>query len=169
MANVKKGSSEKSTLAHTMNYQKEVPIYKEYDELKIQIGTEERQILDDKSTEFNLKIIDFKDGERLRQVLTPDKNEIYILIISLITTVYISKFMGLDPLHPAALVFAGIIAFTSYCLRWGYAGVGHYAARLKYIEKEVARTGKPIVDFKVFGFLISFLLMITGSAIMYSQ
>ncbi|MCH8906444.1 MAG: hypothetical protein IH840_05075 [Candidatus Heimdallarchaeota archaeon] len=170
MGNKRKPKIEKSPLAYSMDRANEPHKVVRYDELTLVShgsvhNTKPQVHVQDK--DFAPKFYDFEKGEKFRQLITPDKTELYLILGAVIATYFLARWMRLDFVHPATIIFVGIISFTFFCTRWGYMGVGHFNARVRQLREEVVKSGRPKIDFKIFGFVASFLFIIGGTVLLY--
>lgn len=116
-----------------------------------------------RSQDFSIKVSDVTSFDVLKQSLTPDLDEVLLLGLALLLNwLIITPLTNLTLFNPFMLIYWGGLAFFLYTIRYSYTGPWHFAARMRKIEKELMK-GYAVVDFKLIGFVWSFLLIIVGS------
>ncbi|MCE7734592.1 MAG: hypothetical protein GPJ54_06935 [Candidatus Heimdallarchaeota archaeon] len=114
------------------------------------------------SSNFELPIPTITKMELMKELLYPDKFELFLLFISFVLNViFTGTLTGVSPLNPNMIVFWGIINFILTTTRWAYWGPIHFQAKMKLLDQELMK-GNIVVDFKLFGILASLLLIIIG-------
>ena len=113
--------------------------------------------------------------ELIIKLLTPDKLDGLIIFLSLISAFYLDKPENLQACFSGEFIFAfGISMITFNFFRWGYYGIYHYlSVQKKIMEKlEFPNNGDTplyVIDFALFGLLLSILVTIIGASLMGSS
>jgi len=115
------------------------------------------------SQEYIPKLPDLTHKQILKEMLTPDKTELSMIIYASVLLYYIRNLLEIKLINPNILTILGVLLLMFYTGRWGYPGISHFIARQKLISERI-RKGEPyIIDFKIFGFIFSILLIIIGT------
>ncbi|MHA2101038.1 MAG: hypothetical protein ACW99A_20375 [Candidatus Kariarchaeaceae archaeon] len=100
--------------------------------------------------------------DNLYMVLIPNIGEIIRLFVSLGITYILSLILQFPFLSITMIKFFGMTALSVYAYTWGYAGPFHYRTRIDRIREELYAGKKVFIDFKIFGFIISIIILIIG-------
>lgn len=100
----------------------------------------------------------------LYDLFVPDLTEMILFVLSVILAYAIFvPLVGIPPENPLMLNYVGIVGLMLYLSRWGYTSWFHMLARQQVLRDKAIKEGRTILDFKIFGIGLSFLLMLIGS------
>ncbi|MHA2100692.1 MAG: hypothetical protein ACW99A_18640 [Candidatus Kariarchaeaceae archaeon] len=150
-------------------FDKEIKPQKPKDERKIVRFLEDNSIkvIDPLKQDFsqNERIVTIKEitnWDKLIMLLAPNSGEIARLFVSLGITYVVSLLLQFPFLSFTMIKFYGMAALSVYGYTWAFAGPSHYAARNDRIRKELHDGKEVVVEIKLFGFIISIIIIYFG-------
>ena len=93
----------------------------------------------------------------------PDKNDLILMVASVITMWLLQDFIGISIFHPSALVFIGIFGIFFFTTRFAYFSVGDLFTRIQKSQNPHRLVNDLDFDFNFWGLFYNLALIAIGS------